>query len=182
MIKKTLTTAQTTAVSLTRTVIRSQHATLGLVGNLSMIVRSPNTPAARDRQLRAAIKDLEQAVDSRTISAANDATKRALEAIHELADCASRGEWSQASWTPDELGLWRAHVGARNASHHTSSNVVALHADADSATQQLCWDFDPAAISRLHSRAQQTEFNARLAGQEVIAPLRSIASKVASSI
>ena len=80
-----------------------------------------------------AVLTLEQAIDAGSVSDAQDALKRALEAVHELADCLQRNEWVQADWTPDELGLWHAHIGARNAAHHTSSAVAVLHSDGGRA-------------------------------------------------
>lgn len=182
VIKKLLATAQKQAATMTRTVFRGTQAPQGQAATLSMIVRSPNTAVARERQLQEAIAEIERAVTTRTIRTANDATKRALEGIHELGDCERRGEWSQAGWGPDDVGLWRAHIGARNASHHTSSTVVALHADADTPTQHLRWDLDSAAIASLDSAVQQREFNARLAGQDVLPPLKALASKISAAV
>jgi hypothetical protein len=48
---------------------------------------------------------------------AEDATKRALEAIHELADCLTRGEWSQQGCGAGTIGLWHGVIGTRNAGH-----------------------------------------------------------------
>lgn len=152
------------------------------MASLTYIVRTPNTPEARRRQLQTAIEEMEAAEVNRAIQAANDATKRALEAVHELFDCAERGEWSRAGWSADDVGLLRAHVGARNASHHTSSSVVALHGGTETPDLSLRWDLSPSAIAGLPSQAQRNEFNARLAGQPVLPEFRKLATRIAASI
>jgi hypothetical protein len=83
-----------------------------------------NTAPVRRDVLKASLADIQEAVQQNDARAAYIALKRALEAMHELEDCRNRQEWTPAGWTPDELNLWAAHMGARNAAHHTSSTVV----------------------------------------------------------
>jgi hypothetical protein len=101
------------------------NARLGLGAKLNPAACASNAATDRARQLRAAIADIEAAVEVGKISDAQDATKRALEAIHELMDCLARGEWSRSGWDAGAIGLWHALIGAHNASHHTSSTVAA---------------------------------------------------------
>jgi hypothetical protein len=46
---------------------------------------------------------------------------------------------AQDGWDADERRLWIAHLGARNAMHHTSSALVILHSDVE-PDQRLTWE------------------------------------------
>jgi DNA-directed RNA polymerase subunit RPC12/RpoP len=124
--------------------------------------RAGNTASARRDELVGAVGRFDAAASAGDVLDAQRAVKQALEAIHEQADCASRNEWSQASWGPSDIELWRAHIGARNAAHHTSTSVVAVHSDGDPT-----WDMDATAVASLNSKAQQAAYNGRLAGKSV---------------
>jgi hypothetical protein len=122
--------------------------------------------------------------------AAQDAVKGALDAIHWLHDsCHVRHEWAPIGWTPDETGLWNAHVGARNAAHHHSSEtagLVVLHSGGQ-RDDRLTWDIDPAAIARAgarskYGREQASEYKGRLAGKPVLPGLRQIAALLRRSV
>jgi len=88
--------------------------------------------------------------------AAQRATKRALEAIHELEDSREkqRREWSSSGWSPFEVEVWRAHVGARNIAHHQSTGIVSLHG-LGNPDDWLNWSIDPAAVAKLKARSEQ---------------------------
>jgi phage-related tail protein len=163
--------------------VRGASEQLGLSGSLAYVVRSPNEAKARRRRLEDALTAVEEAVSTNTISKAQDALKQALEAIHELNDGLQKqpSEWSQSEWEEDEIGLFRAHVGARNAAHHESDVVAALYS-AGASDEHLRWELSAAAIASLRSEAQQREYNARLAGKAVLPPLRVLVSLVASSV
>jgi hypothetical protein len=166
-----------------RAFVRGASEQLGLSGSLSYVVRSPNEARARRRRLEDALAAVEEAVSTNTISKAQDALKQALEAIHELNDGLNKtpAEWSQSKWAKDEIGLWLAHVGARNAAHHESDVVAALHSGTVS-DERLRWELSAASIASLRSQAQQLELNARLAGRAVLPSLRVLVLLVASSI
>lgn len=139
--------------------------------------RAGNTATARRDELVGAVGRLDAAASAGDALDAQRAIKQALEAIHELADCERRNEWSQAGWAPGDVELWRAHIGARNAAHHTSTSVVAVHSDGD-----LTWDIDATAVASLNSKAQQAAYNARLADKSVTPSLHQIVTLVQRSI
>lgn len=124
---------------------------------------------------------MEQVIDAGSVSDAQDALKRALEAVHELADCLQRNEWVQADWAPDELGLWHAHIGARNAAHHTSSAVAVLHSDVG-RDERLIWDMQDQAIASLRSQRQACNYASRLAGRPVLPHLRAISNCINAAV
>jgi hypothetical protein len=166
-----------------RSFARGASEDLGLSGSLSYVVRSPNEAKARRRRLEDALAAVEEAVLTNTISTAQDAVKQGLEAIHELNDGLGKtpSEWSQSDWDGDEVGLWCAHVGARNAAHHESDVVVALYSEG-ATDEHLRWELSASAIASLRSNAQQREYNARLAGEAVLPPLRTVVSRLASTV
>ena len=145
--------------------------------SLSWRKRHGNSATHRRDTLSAEVARLDAAVAAGDTGAAQAAAKAALEAIHELADCLKRQEWTQSAWKPDDLELWRAHIGARNAAHHTSSSVVALH-----STGALTWDVDAPAIATLQSSRQQRAYRTRLADTSAPNSLRRIAELVAISV
>jgi hypothetical protein len=106
------------------------------------------------------------------------AVKQALEALHELGDCASRGEWTRDGWSTTDEDLWHAHMGARNAAHHTSSAPVALHSDQPRVT----WDLDPQAVAELRSDRQRAAYNERLGGEAALPGLQRLADLVAAAV
>lgn len=166
-----------------RSFVRGASEELGLSASLSYVVRSPNEAKARRRRLEDALSAVEQAVTTNTISKAQDALKQALEAIHELNDGLGKtpSEWSQSEWDGDEIGLWRAHVAARNAAHHGPDMVVALYSEG-ALDEHLRWELSAPAIVSMHWKAQQREYNARLAGEAVLPPLRALVSRLASTV
>jgi hypothetical protein len=155
-------------------------ASVGFGTNMETAARSANDVDSRARQLDSAIADIGAAVADGRPSAAQDATKRALEAIHELADCLKRGEWVQTGWSADDVGLWHGLIGARNASHHTSSEIVVLRS-GEQPDERLRWDLDAAAIAELDSKRQRAESSARAAGEPVVLTLRTIATLIATA-
>jgi predicted nucleic acid-binding Zn-ribbon protein len=154
---------------------------VSVTDNVSAVSRTTNASMARVMQLDAAVADIGTAVDGGSVHAAQAALKHALEAIHELTDCLERSEWSQQGWSADDLGLWRAHIGARNAAHHKSWSAVALHTDG-SRDDRLRWDLNPSDMNQLQSRSQAAEFSSRLAGQPVLPALRRLAVLVSSAV
>jgi hypothetical protein len=151
--------------------------------HLHLGVSSPNGPLARRWQLERALTDIETGVQKGNNWDASNATKRALEALHELADCLKRGEWTQAGWPPDEQLSWIAHIGARNMAHHSSSSIVTLTRSRP-ADEQLTWALDGAAVAELslRSKNQAMAYNARLDGQPVLPPLGRLVAQTKASI
>lgn len=92
-------------------------ATAGASASASYVVRTTKAAGSKRLRLQAELGDLEAQV-SRNSLADCQVLKRALEALHELAECLQRGEWTQTGWTADELGLWRAHL-VRGTCHTT---------------------------------------------------------------
>jgi hypothetical protein len=156
-------------------------ATVTAVAGASYVVQSSNAAASRRDHLTDALADVESAVDANNVREAQTAVKRALELIHELNDCERRHEWTQAGWTPAELELWTAHIGARNAAHHTSSGVVAIHSDP-ARDNRLRWDLDAAAISSLRFPDQGRQYNRHLAHQPLLPALHAVVRRVESSV
>ena len=128
-----------------------------------------------------ALADIETAVDRGRVRDAQDATKRALEAIHELGDCLKRQEWSQVAWDADTIELWHAHLAARNAAHHTSETVVVLHGDA-LPDDRLRWELPTSAFATNPSQRQIDAYAARLDGEPVLSALRIINAAVTASV
>jgi hypothetical protein len=145
------------------------------------VVQTTNAAGSRRLRLQAELGDLEGQVSRNSLADCHVVLKRALEALHELADCLKRGEWTQTGWTADELGLWRAHLGARNVAHHSSHPVIALRSHAD-PNERLHWDIDGSALGGLHSATQQNEYASRLHGHGVLPPLRLLVARVAASV
>ena len=140
------------------------------------------TLRTRRDALSRAITDIAAATDAGDSSPALGAVKHGLEAIHELADCATRGEWSKAGWNTDDEGLWCAHIGARNAAHHQSSGVVTLETDARGTS--LIWHLEPHAVTALHTKrpGQADEYERRLAGQPVLPTVRAVLTLVTAAV
>jgi hypothetical protein len=147
----------------------------------SYVVQTTNAAGSKRLRLQAELGDLEGQVRLNSLADCHVVLKRALEALHELADCLERGEWMQTGWTADELGLWRAHLGARNVAHHSSHAVVALKSDAD-PDERLYWDIDGSALGGLYSATQRNEYTSRLHGHGVLPPLRLLVARVAASV
>lgn len=148
---------------------------------LDLSVSSPNGALARTLQLELALTDIDAGVQAGNNWDASNATKRALEALHELADCLNRGEWAQTGWEPEEQRLWTAHIGARNMAHHSSSSIVTLTRSRP-ADEQLTWSLDEAAVEALRSKNQATAYNACLGGQPVLPPLRKLVARLKASV
>jgi hypothetical protein len=146
-----------------------------------IVARTTNTAATRRHALASAVDDIQAAAASGTAHDAQRALKSALEAIHELSDCADRGEWAQAAWGVDELADWYAHVGARNAAHHTSSTITALHI-LEPLDNRLQWEIEPQAVASLRSQRQRREYLARLEGQPVLPALRALVARVSATV
>jgi hypothetical protein len=149
--------------------------------SVSYVARTTNTAATRRVALESAVRSIEQAVAGGSTHDSQQALKAALEAIHELGDCLRRGEWAQAGWSVDDLVSWHAHIGARNAAHHTSSAIAATHS-AVNLDDRLRWDIDPQAVASLQSQRQARDYLARLDGQPVLPPLRALAGRVSSAV
>ena len=141
----------------------------------SWTARTTNAALTRRRELEGALTAVETGVAANNVSTAQSALKQALEAIHELSDCLARGEWTQDGWTADDRGLWYAHVGARNAAHHESAALAALHSDGD-RDYRLVWEM-PVSV---RSVIQTTEYRTRLSGLRVLPALRDRGPSVRS--
>jgi hypothetical protein len=125
---------------------------------------------------------VEAAADARDVGRAQAAVKQALEAIHELEDGRrKRGEWSNASWTPDELGVWQALIGARNGAHHFSSHVV--HSVGGSnhtpSRDDLRWED---SLPPIDATSRAAEYTRRLSGHAVLPTLRDVSALLARTI
>lgn len=167
-----------TAISIAVTL----HESVGPVtDSVSYVARTTNTASTRRRALEEAVDGVAAAIAAGSPHDAQRALKAALEAIHELSDCHSNGDWSQTGWTADDIGFWRAHVGARNAAHHTSSALAALHNPAP-AEESLRWEIDPKAIASLRSELQRREYNGRLDREPVLPLLRALAAQVSAAV
>lgn len=165
---------------MSRDSVRSVSEQLTITDTVSSVARTPNNMQSRRSQLEHALAAVEAAVAANSSSAAHEATKQALETIHELADCAKRGEWSMSGWSADEIDQWHAHIGARNAAHHhPSTAIVALYSD-NPAEERLRWDIDTTAISSLHSERQAAAYRSRLAGRGVLPALRTLVGSIAA--
>jgi hypothetical protein len=156
-------------------------ATAGASASASYVVQTTNAAGSKRLRLQAELGDFEGQVSRNSLADCHVVLKRALETLHELADCLQRGEWTQTGWTADELGLWRAHLGARNVSHHTSHAVIALRSDTD-PDERLYWDIDGSALGSLRSAMQQNAYTSRLHGHGVLPLLRLLVARVAASV
>jgi len=145
-------------------------------------VTSSNGAEAKARQLAAAVAAVDASIDTHIVGDAQDATKRALEAIHELSDCLTkRNEWAQAGWSEDELGIWHGLIGARNAAHHFASPVVTQHGQGPRESR-LRWNVDLTVVAELNSPTQQREYVARLASEPVLPQLRAVLSLIEAAV
>ncbi len=81
--------------------------------HLAIHVKSPNAATARRLALEQAVDEVERAVKNRNNHDAQLATKRALEAIHELQDCAGRGEWSMSGWSKADTDTWNGLLASK---------------------------------------------------------------------
>lgn len=157
-------------------------ASIGLTTSIEYATSASNDAKARVRQLADAIDALESALDAHLVSETQDATKRALEALHELADdLKERHEWSQTGWDLNAIGVWHGLLGARNAAHHQPASVVSRHSGRPH-DESLLWGLEPATIATLRSKRQQAEYNARLSGQPVLPQLRQILALLTEAV
>lgn len=143
-----------------------------------------NTAANRRDALIAAIDDAATATESGRAGDAVSAIKRALEAIHELEDCADPQkrtpvEWTKPAWTPAQHEQWVALLGAPNAAHHYSAPVVELHGDTSTSGHQLRW---APSIPQVQWVPQRQAYAAQLASQPAIPLLRAVADDVSAAI
>jgi hypothetical protein len=119
---------------------------------IAWTARGSNDAESSLRTLRKDITDIEASIESQRPGDVQRSVKRALEALHELNDCArddrpgKTPERSMAGWAAGDTELWKALMGARNASHHEVSHVVALH-HSGNRDGRLTWDIEPSAIA-----------------------------------
>jgi uncharacterized Zn finger protein (UPF0148 family) len=173
-----LTAQVTTTGSVTKAVeLKLDAAVATSSASVKLSVESPNAAMARRLALEAAVADVEEAVRVRNNHDAQLATKRALEALHELQDCLKRSEWSQASWDAKAIELWRAHMGARNVAHHTSTGIVSMHSDPP-GDQSLTWSIKESALTGLRYKDQATAYRNELDGQPVLPGLRELLHRI----
>jgi hypothetical protein len=156
-----------------RSVSASVSASIGISTSVEYATSANNDAKARVWQLEFAIGALEAALNQHLVTETQNAAKAALEAIHELADELKRGEWSQARWGEQAVGLWHGLLGARNAAHHKASPIVARHS-GKSRDESLLWSVDPETIATLRWPHQQTAYNERLHGHAVLPQLRQM--------
>jgi hypothetical protein len=154
--------------------------------SLAYEVRINNDAVARVVALVDALAEVEAQVAAHSTHNAQEALKRALEAIHELGDCRRAGEWKQDGWSPDEIGLWIAHIGARNAAHHNSLPIVVRVGRSD-RDDGLRWDVQPQALKNLRARGkhcerQATEYSDRLHDKHVLPALRDTVKLISAAI
>lgn len=144
-------------------------------------VASNNDSLARLCDFQQALLRVQRAAENRNISEAQSAVKSALEAIHELDDCAKRGEWTQASWTPQDVETWRGHIGARNAAHHESAHAV--HLVTGSAHTPSRDDLHRAReLPPIDRAGQVAAYKTRLASKRVVSSLAAIDTLLSRSI
>lgn len=151
----------------------------------SYSVVASNGAVGKSHQLDAGVDGVSSAVQRNDAGAGQHAVKQALEAIHELEDCRRRGEWSSGSWSTQENELWLAHIAARNAAHHLSGELVALHGDTDadpSSEDRLRWELSAGTLAELQNSRGVGEFSRLLAGKPALKPLRTIAGLVRDSM
>jgi hypothetical protein len=165
-----------------RTVTASITATVGVATSIEYAVSASNDAKARVRQLADAITALDIALDEHRVSEIQDATKRALEALHELKDdLDERQAWSQIGWDENAIGLWHGLLGARNAAHHQPVSIVTRHSGR-SRDESLLWSIEPAAIATLHKARECAEYNARLDGKAVLPQLREVLARLMTAV
>jgi hypothetical protein len=151
---------------------------------VSLVKTSVNDHRTRALDLTAAIRHAAEAETAGDAAAAREAVKRALTLIDELEEERDeRKGWSSQGWSPEDQGLWKAHVAARQTAHHTGVAPVSVDATTGRAPAML-WHDDAAEIARLagrgkRSKAKAQEYAARLAGHPVMPGLRRIAQLVA---
>jgi hypothetical protein len=161
-------------------------ATVVSRGSVSATYAVTGGNAARNRldELAAAVDDAATATSSGRALDAVRAVKRALEAIHELQDCANPKkratvEWSNAAWTPAQKEVWTGLLGARNAAHHFSADVVDLHGGTSTPGHVLRW---AQSIPQVKVPAQGQAYATRLAGQLVLPVLQAVVADVSASM
>ena len=163
-----------------RTVAVEMSISVGMQIHTTYAVTGSNGAEAGILQLHQALDLLDDIVVGGPIQDVQVATKRALEAIHELEDGRRvRSEWQQTGWGADQLGLWQGLLGARNAAHHSSSPVVTRHGpNSHEREDRLRWHLEPQAIRSLRSKDQRREYNARLDGLAVLPQLHEVLALV----
>jgi hypothetical protein len=165
-----------------RTVTASLTTTIGFATKMEYAVSASNDAKARVGQLSEAIAALEIALDEHKVSETQDATKRALEALHELKDdLDKRQEWSQAGWDENAIGLWYGLLGARNAAHHQPASIVTRHSGRP-RDESLLWSIEPTVIATLHKERERVEYEARLDGKAVLPQLREVLAQLRAAV
>jgi hypothetical protein len=135
-----------------------------------------NDALARRRGVEAAIEALKGAEPTGNLAEADKAIKAALTAIHGLNDEAverkgdKRNSWTRSGWTPDERGLWKALVGARNGAHH-SNWPPAVRAVDGGHGDCMRWNTEP---PQLQYDDQQKAYIKHLAGRPVLPDLEAV--------
>lgn len=165
-----------------RTVTASITNTVGFTTKMEYAVRAANDAKARLGQLAEAITALEIALDEHRVTGTQEATKRALEALHELKDdLDKRQAWSQAGWDENAIGLWHGLLGARNVAHHQPATVVTRHSGRP-RDESLLWSIEPSVIATLRKPRERVEYNARLDGQAVLPQLREVLGQLLAAV
>jgi hypothetical protein len=165
-----------------RVVTASITNTIGITDSIEYVVSASNDAKARVRQFAGAIAALEIALDEHRVSETQDATKRALEALHELKDDLDvRQEWSQAGWDENAIGLWHGLLGARNAAHHQPVSIVTRHSGRP-RDESLLWSIEPAVIATVHKERERVEYSARLDGKAVLPQLRQVLAQLMTGV
>lgn len=168
---------------------RSEYRASGTVevgASVSAAYRVTTTATAAQRcdELATAIDAAEAATNAGDLREAKRATEAALQAIHQLADCAnprqrSAVEWTQEGWTSVQRERWTGLIGARNAAHHKPVAIVELQGDTSAPGHALRW---AEMIPQLRYPEQQSAYDAVIAGEAAIPLLRAALADVTRSM
>lgn len=153
-------------------------AAIGVTATFSVASLSVAYGNTTQNKVRKFIADAERVAADMTPhngTAATNALKDALEAIHAIHDSERRGEWSNATWEVEDRELWEALLGARAAAHHDSKPVAVLFGGSEPC---LRWADD---IPKIHWASHRKAYRARLAGNPVIPTLERVAGLLAPS-
>jgi hypothetical protein len=141
-------------------------------GSLGIVVIPGNGVQAKLIAFDIAVKSLHQLVSSSSVTDAQDikrAVTGALDAMHSLNDQCGKGEWSMSGWSNDDLGLWRAHMAARNVDHHQSATII--HIDHRGNSDSRCyWAISSQSLSQVLGKPATNGANeyARLLDQKPV--------------
>jgi hypothetical protein len=149
-------------------------------------VHRNNDASVRRQEFEGSLDAFRAAELAHNVSDAQDALKRALEAIHALYDSAAenphdvRSDWSYSAWSPFERELLRGFIGARNAAHHFNWSPVSWHLDPGGRAE-MRWQSALPAI-RDPRGDLRAAYTAQLEGKRVLPLLKTMRGVLAKSV